>query len=97
MTLQQALMSAIGALASVILFLVGVIGYLWKESRAESRARAKDSALFLHTLEQSRLRYSARVPGPDRLTLSDNPPSTLDPSLTGFYSKILPRKNPTRR
>jgi hypothetical protein len=88
-------MSAIGALVSVILFLAGVIGYLWKEYRAESRARAKDSALFLHTLETSRSKYSARVPGPDRRTPSDNPPS-LEPSLTGFYSKILPRRNPTR-
>lgn len=96
MTLQSALMSAIGALVSVILFLAGVIGYLWKELRGESRARAKDSALFLSTLEQSRSRYSAKVPGPDRRTPSERPPQTAQ-TLGSFYSQTSPRTNPTRR
>lgn len=96
MTLEAALMTAIGALVSVVLFLAGVIGYLWKELRAESRARAKDSALFLHTLEQSRSKYSARVPAPDRHTPSETP--RPDPqTIAGFYSKTLQKMNPTRR
>jgi hypothetical protein len=92
MTLQSALMTAIGALVSVILFLAGVIGYLWRELRAESRARAKDSALFLHTLEQSRSKNSGRVPGPDRHTPSETPQT-----IAGYYSMRGLKTNPTRR
>lgn len=96
MTLQSALMTAIGALVSVILFLAGVIGYLWRELRAESRARAKDSALFLSTLEASRSKYSARVPAQDRHTPSETPEP--DPqTMAGFYSRTLKRTNQTRR
>ena len=96
MTLQTALMAAIGALVSVILALSGVIKYLWNELRAESRARAKDSTLFLSTLEQLRSKYSVRVPAPDRHTPSETPrpdPQTLE----GVYSMHSPRKNRTHR
>jgi hypothetical protein len=89
-------MTAIGTLGSVVVFLAGVIGYLWKELRAESRARAKDSALFLHTLEQSRSKYSGRVPPPDRHTPSETPrpdPQTVE----GFYSMHGRKTNQTRR
>lgn len=96
MTLQAALLSAIGALVSVILALAGVIKYLWNELRAESRARAKDSALFLNTLEQSRSKYSARVPAQDRHTPSETPQA--DPqTMAGFYSMHGKKTNQTRR
>lgn len=84
MSLTSALMTAIGTLASVVMFLAGVIGYLWKELRAQYRERAKDSALFLDTLEKSRLKYSERVPGPERQTPTD-PPAPHPHSLAGFY------------
>ena len=95
-------MTAIGALVSVILFLAGLIGYLWKELRAESRARAKDSTLFLHTLETSRLKYSGRARAlhpDDQITPSDPPrPVLASPqTLQHFYSQISPRTNPTRK
>lgn len=96
MNLETALLSAIAALVSVIVALAGVIKYLWNELRAESRARAKDSALFLSTLEQSRSKYSARVPGPDRHTPSETPqphPQTLE----GFSSMYSKKMSPTRR
>lgn len=84
MSLTAALMTAIGTLASVVVFLAGVIGYLWRELRTQYRERARDSALFLNTLEQSRSKYSARVPAPDRHTPSETP--RADPqSLAGFY------------
>lgn len=96
MTLQTALMAAIGALVSVILALSGVIKYLWNELRAESRARAKDSALFLSTLEQLRSKYSVRVPAPDRHTPSETP--RPDPhTLEGFYSIHGTKRSQTRR
>jgi hypothetical protein len=96
MTLQAALLSAIGALVSVVVFMAGVIRYLYNELRAESRARAKDSSLFLSTLEQLRSKYSVRVPAPERHTPSETPrpdPQTLE----GFYSMHSTRKSPTRR
>lgn len=96
MTLQAALLSAIGALVSVVLAMAGVIRYLYNELRQESRARAKDSTLFLSTLEQLRSKYSVRVPGPDRHTPSETP--RADPqTLEGFYSMHSTRKNQTRR
>lgn len=95
MNLETALLSAIAALVSVIVALAGVIKYLWNELRAESRARAKDSTLFLNTLEQLRSKYSVRVPPPERHTPSETP--APDPqSLAGFYA-MPGRKNPTRR
>jgi len=96
MTLQTALLSAIGTLVSVVIFMAGVIRYLYNELRQESRARAKDSTLFLSTLEQLRSKYSARVPGPERHTPSETPrpdPQTLD----SFYSMHSTKRSPTRR
>jgi hypothetical protein len=94
MSLTAALMTAIGTLASVVVFLAGVIGYLWKELRAQYRERAKDSALFLDTLEQSRSKYSERVPPQERRTPSD-PPAPHPHSLAGFYRHGM-KTNPTR-
>lgn len=96
MSLEAALLSAIGTMAAVIIFMAGVIRYLYNELRQESRARAKDSTLFLSTLEQLRSKYSVRVPGPDRHTPSETPKA--DPqTLEGFYSMHSTRKSPTRR
>ena len=96
MSLEAALMSAIGALVAVIVFLAGVIRYLYNELRAESRARAKDSSLFLNTLEQLRSKYSVRVPAPDRHTPTETP--AADPhSVAGFYSMHGKKTNQTRR
>lgn len=96
MTLQSALMTAIATLVSVVLFLAGLIGYLWRELRAQYRERAKDSALFLSTLEQSRSKYSARVPAQDRHTPSETP--APDPqTIAGYYGMRSTKTSPTRR
>lgn len=89
MTLTTALMTAVGALVSVVVFLAGVIGYLWKELRAQYRERAKDSALFLSTLEQSRSKYSGRA--------LDPVPSETPAPPEGFYSMRSTKTNQTRR
>jgi hypothetical protein len=96
MTLESALITAIGTLVSVILAMAGVIVYLWKEVRSQYRLRAKDSSLFLHTLETLQRRYSERAPGhSDRATPSD-PPRPNPHTLAGFYSTRGPTTNRTR-
>lgn len=97
MTLETALMTAVGALVSVVVFLGGVIGYLFRELRSQYRERAKDSALFLTTLEMSR-KKSSGIPSDhprERRTPTD-PLERPDPrSLAGFYSthsKTSPRR-----
>jgi hypothetical protein len=95
LTLQSALLAAIGTLTSVVVVLAGALVYLWKELRAQYRKHARDSALYLTTLEQLRKNYSERVPAPERRTPTDSP--HLDPhTLAGFYSRHS-RKNPTLR
>lgn len=96
MTLVTALMTAIGSMATVIVCLAGVVAYLYKELRAESRLRAKDSALFLTTLERLRGRRSERPP---ELQRSERPTPTETPSLLegGYHYSTRQKTNPTRR
>ena len=85
MTLEAALLAAIGTLVTVIVTLAGVVGFLWKENREQYRARARDSGLFLNSLERLRSKYSASLPPQARRTPSD--PPRVDPqTLAGFYS-----------
>lgn len=95
MTLEAALMAAIGTLATVVVSLAGVVVYLWKENRDQYRQRAKDGALYLSTLERLRNKYSSIVPGPDRRTPSDPPRPDLQ-TLAGFYSTLGKARSRTR-
>lgn len=95
MTLESALVAAIGTLASVVVTMAGVIVYLWKELRAQYRQRARDSYLFLHTLGELQKRSSERPPPSERKTPSD-PPRANPYSLEGFYSMRGPTTNRTR-
>ena len=95
MTLETALIAAIGTLSTVVITLAGVVAFLWKENRDQYRARAKDSGLYLNTLERLRNKYSERVPRPDRRTPSDPPRPDLQ-TLAGFYSTHGKAKSRTR-
>ncbi len=95
MTLQAALMTAIGSMATVIACLGGVVAYLYKELRAESRARAKDSALFLTTLERLRARHSERPPSLPR-SERPTPTETRSPLEGGYHYSTRQRTSRTR-
>lgn len=84
MSLENALMVAVGTLASVVVTLAGVVVYLWKELRSQYRLRAKDSSLFLNTLGALQRRLSERAPVPDdRLT----PQDPIRAPRTGFETR----------
>jgi hypothetical protein len=95
MTLQAALMAAIGTLVTVVVTLSGAVTLLWRENREQYRARARDSGLFLNTLERLRSKYSASLPPQARRTPSD-PPRADPQTLAGFYSTHGAKRSRTR-
>lgn len=102
MTLETALIGALGTLASVVVTLAGAVVYLWKELRSQYKERAKDSEMFLRALRVQRARFSERAPHPDdepepteRPTPSDTPQSRWTEEER--YSTHSRTKNPIRK